>query len=514
MSAHADFSFFYSFFRFLSFLNRRTQVNAYLCYMNKHLKLLTIICFFLGIVSCTSWHEPAVDLDSEPVIFPDYLGVTIPCNIAPLNFMVEDADRVQAVLYHGDSEIRIVGKEGVVQIPMKMWRELMIQAKGGSVEVALSVWNTEFPDGASYEPFTIEVSGDEIDPYIAYRLIEPGYRSWRQLGLFQRCLSSFEESVIVTNADDNETCLNCHHFPAYSSESMMFHARGKNGGTVLYHDGAVSMVKFNEIGPKKNTTYPAWHPGGRFIAFSSNTTRQTFYVHGQKPLEVYDYASDLLLYDTMTGEVITDARFMTAETLESFPAWSPDGSSLYYVAADVKKLPDEIEDMHYHLMRVSFDPDTRSFGTKIDTLYNAHAEGGSVSYPRISADGRYLLYTWSEYGTFPVWHQEADLKMLDLNSMQKVDVAVWNDSCEADSYHSWSSDGRWAVIGSRRLDGRYTRLYIAHMDLSGKPCKPFLLPQEDPRHNLWRLKSYNVPEFINGKVDLPDSASELFCPEK
>ena len=292
----------------------------------------------------------------------------------------------------------------------------------------------------------------------------------------------------------------------------MFHARGSEGGTILYHNGKLSKIKFNEIGPKKNTTYPAWHPEGRYIAFSSNTTRQSFYLHGKKPIEVYDYASDLLLYDTEQGKVLTDPRFMTDEVLESFPSWSPDGRNLYYVAADARKLPDEVEDMHYHILRVPFDKTKGSFGEQIDTVFKA--EEGSASHPRVSADGRYLLYTWAEYGTFPVWHPEADLRMIDLQAMQPVDISLWNDPDETDSYHSWSSDGRWAVWGSRRQDGRYTHLYIAHFDAEGAPHKPFLLPQEDPRYNSWRLKSYNVPEFIDEKVELPDEAAELFNPQK
>ena len=63
------------------------------------------------------------------------------------------------------------------------------------------------------------------------------------------------------------------------------------------------------------------------------------------------------------------------------------------------------------------------------------------------------------------------------------------------------------------MDGRYTRLMIAYMDKDGKPHKPFLLPQEDPRHNTWRLRSYNVPEFIKDKVSLPKEAEKIFCPE-
>lgn len=483
--------------------------------MNSQLKLFLISCVLIGTFGCSSWLEPAVKSKDYPDVFPDYADVTIPCNIAPLNFMVDDAERVQALFrFDGKEVLRVVGKHGVVKVPLMKWHEMLAISKGGSIEVSVSVWNSDFKSGVGYAPFRIHVSDDEIDPWIAYRLIEPGYRSWRQIGLFQRDLTSFEESAIVTNATENETCLNCHHFPSYSSESIMFHARGENGGTILYHEGRLEKIDFKSIGPKKNTTYPAWHPGGRFIAFSSNTTHQIFFVHGHQPIEVYDDASDLLIYDTRTGEVITDERFLTEQTLESFPAWSPDGSFLYYVAADSKPVPDHVPEIHYHIMRVPFDSETGTFGEVSDTVYNAFVQGGSASYPRVSSDGKYLLYTRSEYGTFPIWHNEADLRMMDLETMEHVDISCWNDSEHADSYHSWSSDGRWVMFGSRRLDGRYTRLYIAYFDESGIAHKPFLLPQEDPRYNVWRLKSFNVPEFIDGEVNLPAEVVELFETEK
>lgn len=480
-------------------------------YIRNKMRLLLISLIIILLSGCSSWKTAESAVDLRPAIFPDYAEVTIPKNIAPLNFMVEGADRIQASFSHEGIELlRVKGKDGIIQIPVRKWSELLDQAAGGNIDVYVSVWSDEYPRGAAFLPFPVHIADNEIDEWIAYRLIEPGYRSWRQIGLYQRNLTSFEESAIVTNSTTNETCLNCHHFPSYSSESMMFHARGANGGTILYHKGKLTKIKFNEIGPKKNTTYPAWHPEGRFIAFSSNTTRQTFYLHGKKPLEVYDNASDLILYDIEKEEVLTDPRFMTAQTLESFPAWAPDGSHLYYVAADAGSLPEELESMHYHILRVSFDEETRTFGPQIDTVFKADA--GSASYPRVSADGRYLFYTWSAYGTFPVWHSEADLRMIDLHTMEPVDVSIWNDEDEADSYHSWSSDGRWVLFGSRRQDGRYTRLYLAYFDRDGHPHKPFLLPQEDPRYNLWRLKSYNVPEFVNGRVVLPEEAVELFEP--
>ena len=74
------------------------------------------------------------------------------------------------------------------------------------------------------------------------------------------------------------------------------------------------------------------------------------------------------------------------------------------------------------------------------------------------------------------------------------------NSGQVESYHTWSSNGRWIVFSSRRDDGSYTRPYICYFDAEGRDYKPFLLPQEDPEHNLLRMKSYNIPEFSRKPV--------------
>lgn len=478
--------------------------------MTKH-TYITLLCAMVLLCGCKRWQEPAMQIDRLPSIFPDYTGVTIPSNIAPLNFMIEGADIIQAEFEAGEAcMLKASGRKGKLNIPLEEWKSMIEQAAGKSLSVKVSVWNDDYPSGAGFMPFEINVAEEDIDEYLVYRLIEPSYIEFRQLGIYQRNISTFEESAIVTNKDALTSCINCHSFTSYSPEEIMFHVRGANGGTVLYEDGQYRKIDFTKIGPGKNVTYPAWHPEGRFIAFSSNTTRQIFYREGRQQVEVFDTASDLLLYDIKTGEVVTDNRFMTEDVLETFPAWSPDGKYLYFATHKAHTLPVRFTpDMQYDLVRMSFDGESRTFGSQVDTLYNSRQQGGSVSYPRISADGRYLLYTWSEYGTFPIWHNEADLRMMDLSTGESVDISAWNTPDNAESYHNWSSDGRWVVFGSRRLDGRFTRLYIGYFDKDGKAHKPFLLTQEDPQMNQWRLKSFNVPEFVTGKVELPADIKPL-----
>lgn len=461
--------------------------------------------FTFLLCSCTQQKETNVTLEAYPETFPDYNGTVIPPNIAPLNFMMDDVEEMSAEFQvEGNICLTATSKDGILDIPLKKWEKLLNEAKGKVIEIQVSAWNKEYPQGVKYLPIKIKVAEDEMDQWITYRLIEPGYQSWKQLGVYQRDISTFEEIVVIDNHANTQTCLNCHSFANYSPKRMMFHARGANGGTYIYKEGKLSKVNIEKIGLKKGASYPIWHPDGRLIAFSSNTTQQAFFESGEQPLEVYDERSDLIFYDTETGEVFSDPRFLTSEIMETYPAWSPDGKWFYFAAAEAKTLPQEYRKMHYHLLRVSFDPLTRKFGEKIDTVYHANASQGSASYPRISPDGQYLLYTQASNGTFPIWHKEADLNMFDLINGKSLDISIWN-SDEADSYHSWSSNGRWIVFGSRRLDGRYTRLYLAYWDREGKAYKPFLLPQKDPRHNTWRLKSYNIPEFVKECIELPSS---------
>ena len=471
--------------------------------------LLLTVCISLS--GCSRIRKAARTADVQPDIFPDYIGVTVPVNIAPLNFMMEGVEHIQAVFrIDGKEQTVVCGNEGVVDIPLDEWRDMMSKAAGSKIDVEVSAWNDANPDGIRYKAFAINVSKDEIDPWIAYRLIEPGYEAWRYMGIYQRELSSYDEFEIVSNKTTKSACVNCHHFDNRSAKRMLFHARGKNGGTIFLENGTTRKVK-----PEAKTVYPAWHPEGRYIAFSSNDTHQVFFGEGRQVLEVFDYSSDLVLYDTKENKVITDPRFNGEEFMETFPSWSPDGKWLYFSSAESKKMPDERKDLHYDILRVEFDIKSGKMGENVDTVYNAKTQGGSASFPRISPDGKYLLYTLAEYGTFPIWHNEADLRMMRLDTGENVDISVWNDKENTESYHSWSKNGRWVMFSSRRLDGRYTRLFIACLDKNGKPCKPFLLPQKDPRQNTLRLKSYNIPEFMDGRVEMPDNTVELFkCEDK
>lgn len=125
----------------------------------------------------------------------------------------------------------------------------------------------------------------------------------------------------------------------------------------------------------------------------------------------------------------------------------------------------------------------------------------SVTWPRPSYDGRYLMYTQVDYGYFSIWHPEADLWLLDLNTGETRALDEVNSDC-AESLHSWSSNSRWFLFNSRRDDGLYSRIYLSMMGKDGRATKPFMLPQRNPKEFYRQLLySYNTPDFTSRPVN-------------
>lgn len=456
-----------------------------------------LIIIFISNACSQSKEETALQVSTLPSIFPDYIEVTIPHNIAPLNFSSSsDNEEIQYALFKSSqSEIQVKAKKGFINIPIKKWKTLLSEAKGDSITI--SVISKKEDKVIKYRPFSIYVSSTPIDRYIAYRLIEPLYAVWNEMGIYQRDLESFEQTAIYENKLTDHNCVNCHSFCMQSAEKMLFHMRGDYNGTVFIDGDEIEFVI-----PKTQETstlvYPSWHPSGKFVAFSTNDTYQI--LHPTHRIEVYDLSSNVVVYDIENHTILLTPKLFSTDSFETFPTFSPDGKTLYYCSAAPVPMPDSIKQLKYSLCSISFDPTTKTFG-QIDTLYNAANEGGSVSFPRISPDGKFLMYTHSAYATFPIWHEDADLYMLDLQTKEKKYLPNVNSE-KAESYHSWSSNSHWVVFSSRRIDGLHTRPFIAYIDDKGNATKPFLLPQNKKDFYKLFMKSYNIPEFVKEAIPI------------
>ena len=459
----------------------------------KRLSILGLFVFLLA--ACQSAVRVSGQTEGLPPISPDYAGVTVPANIAPLNFSYLGEE--PCALQVGGRILR--GHKGLFRFGARFWKTLMERD-----EVEMTVLVRRDGQWLSYAPFTVSVSPDPIDPYLSYRLIPPGYQGWQVMGLYQRELSSYRQIPIVTNELTGGNCMNCHTYLNGDPSKMVFHARATFGGTMLIDGDGIEKLNTKTDSTISALVYPYWHPSGDYVAFSTNKTLQVFYNHGVNRIEVYDEASDVVVYDIHSHAIAWSPLTKAPDRFETFPTFSPDGKWLYFCsAAAVSPMPAQYKEAKYGLYRIAFHAEDMSFGDELECLYDAPAEGYSVSFPRISPDGRFLCLTRHGFGNFSIWHKDADLWMIDLQTGERRPLETAN-SDDVDSFHTWSSNGRWMVFSSRRDDGLYTRPYFTHIDADGQASKPFLLPQRDPLSDYKRLiYSYNLPAFMNGPVTMP-----------
>lgn len=482
--------------------------------MKNHKILAFLTAIVLVATSCNHQVESPQLVDKFPPIYPDYVGVTVPASIAPLNFnlQVEDYDRLDVLISGKGSESIHLNAEDV-SIPGDEWKNLLKNNIGGKLIVTVCVKKNN--KWTQYKSFPIYVSQYPIDYGLVYRLLAPGYEIYSKMGIYQRELSSFKQTALYENSMVYGSCVNCHSFNKTNPNFFSLHFRGSNGATYVCENQKTAFLNTKTDSTIGSFVYPYWHPSGKYIAYSVNTTRQVFHTARDKRIEVIDLASDIIVYNPETNETIISPELKT-DDFETFPAFSPDGKTLYFCSARKKELPKEYEDVKYSLCKISFDPATGTLGKTVDTLISANKTNKSIVFPRPSFDGKYLMFTMIDYGNFSIWHKEADLWLYNIKdgTYRKLDEVNSNDT---ESYHNWSSNSHWFVFSSRRGGGLYTRLYIASIDDNGKISKPFMLPQEKPYTYYDRLiYSYNIPEFVSSpvKIDKQELIRKLSSKER
>ena len=431
----------------------------------------------------------------------------VPPNIAPLNFLVDDVEDVVAEIKSQASRVTFGGKKNKMQIDEKEWHELLAEAKGKSLSVR--VYTKKDGKWLAYKPFSIDVAEEDIDPYVSFRVLPPTFVGYDELSIRQRNLTSFEETTIYNNRQISHglegQCINCHSYQNYGTSNMMFHTRMQNPGTMIVSDGELIFVNLKTDGMISAAAYNSWHPHLPIIAFSTDHTMQSFHTRDITKVEVMESASDLVIYDVKKNRVQVVLNDSTE--WELFPSWSPDGKYLYYCSAhyeyhqgyeDTDELLKNYKQLQYNLYRLSFDADSMAFGEP-ELIYDARSKNRSVVQPRVSQDGRYVLFAEGPNGLFHIWHTSAEIEILDLQTGELLDTKAMNSSLP-ESYPSFSSNDRWIMFESRRDDGNYTRTYFAYFDKQGKVHKPFMMPAEDPEYFRLLLRSWSRPELMKEPV--------------
>ena len=454
----------------------------------------------LGAASPAGAPAEAAAAGRPPQIHPDFSGAVIPPNIAPLNFVVRDRGSryVVRIRSQQDRTIEVASRSGTITIPEKPWHELLDANRGGRLEFEVSVR----PDGGGvwqrFDTFSCTIAREDIDGYLAYRRIHPVHSAWRDMGIYQRDLHGFGESIILTGEYFGGGCVNCHTFCRNRTETMLVSTRSKeykNAATIV-RAGATEKVD-------ATFGYSAWHPSGKILVFHSAKIVMFQHAAAAEIRDVIDLDSYLAYYNADARTVKTAPALSRKDRLETYPAWSPDGRYLYFCSAPLTwtrrdAIPEQYDQIKYDLVRIAYDVERDVWGTP-ETVLSAKETGQSILEPRLSPDGRWLLVCMCQYGCFPVYQQSSDLYLVDLEAAQRIGRYEYRrlevNSDQSESWHSWSSNSRWIAFSSKRGNGTFTRTYLSYVDPNGAAHPPLLLPQKDPTYYDSCLWTYSVPEL-------------------
>ena len=458
------------------------------------------VAIAMFLTSCGNNYKQAFNTNRTAAIFPEYYGSTLPSNIAPLNFIIKETGSKFRVEISGSSGKPIVISQSShkIKIPINHWHELLDANTGKTINI--DIFSFAGKNWNKYKTIEHQISTDTIDPVLVYRIVNATYLKWDKMGIYQRDLTNFDETQIIDNTSTDGGCMNCHTFSENNPSKMAIHFRIAHPGTMIWNNGKLTKTNTKTDETMSAGIYPAWHPDGVHIAFSTGRISPHLTTRSNKPVDVADKASGLFIYNSEKNTITTSAEISTNRR-ESMPEWSADGKYLYFTSAPEALKGDDESLLHnrYSVMRIAYDPLTEKLG-KVEMVINADSIGKSLSMPAASPDGKFMVCAQTDFGYFTIFHQNSDLYLINLETKELKKMEL--NSNTAESHSSWSLNSRWLVFSSKRNDGVFTRPYISFIDSTGTAHPPFLLPQEDPEMYDLLQANYNRPDLVTGKVEL------------
>lgn len=300
--------------------------------------------------------------------------------------------------------------------------------------------------------------------------------------------------------------MHCHTFQNGDPGTFILHLRKPPAGTIIRTQTGTRWLNSATPYTLSPFVYPSWHPGGRYIAFSTNRIHQNFFGKGERINHVRDDASDIVIYDLDSNLVFTSPELSSFD-FENLPSWSPDGNYLYFIRSphQQKYLPDTAE--KYDLLRISFKEENREFGEP-EVLISSGETASSMSFPQVSPDGKYLVFCIADYGYFNINNPSSDLYLLNISTLEYSELPI--NSAYTESWPCWSQNSRWLMFTTKRIDGVFTVPHFAYVDSSGNAGKPFPLPLKYPEEFFTRITNFNRPVFVTGKVTYsPDDLQRM-----
>lgn len=409
----------------------------------------------------------------------------------------------------------------------RAWQAMKKRSVTAPVEVRITGLDKDGSSEVSHGAVRIMTSSDPVGAPIFYRdvplmpsetekgVIKP--LDPKAVNLIQWRLRSIGKTQSTVVLEGMHTCANCHSF-SRDGKTMGIDMDGPQNDKGLYavvpiHPQTTitsrEMVswnptqdrqfKFNRVGFMSQVS-----PDGRFVLTMLTSTNRppgnNYYVANFKDykfLQVfYPTRGILYWYDRATGQRHPLPGADDPAYVQTNGVWSPDGKYVVFARAravepyrpDGKMAaypndPNEIQ-IQYDLYRVPFNGGR---GGVAEPIIGASENGMSNSFPKISPDGRWIVFVEAKNGEV----MRPDGKLYIVPAQGGTARCLTANMSPMNSWHSWSPNGRWLVFSSKAR-GPYTKMFLTHIDEEGNDS-PAILIENSTAAN----RAVNLPEFVN-----------------
>ncbi len=461
---------------------------------------IIIIIITLTLFSCSTTKKP------YPLLYES--GISIPCNIAPLNMSF--AERANLKIYITDSngkqtkaQTKLYTK--ILQPNIKKWHKWLSLARNGFLSIIHGkdtlIWFVK----------------DPIDKYISYRNNFFAEKQFK-MTVSERDLENYNTKILFDTERLNNSCMNCHTASRNNINHGAILIRGTMSGTYIIDDSSfVRYVVPKQYSQQLYFTYFDFHPKQEVIAFSTNRNDMAERVLQNNKFNdfITDTFGTIVLFDIKTNTVTTAKSLSDPNYDYASPCWSNDGKTLYFCRGPHR---DRTKPWNYKfdLYKTEYDSASKTFG-EAQCVFPFSNYGVSAAMPKFSTTGNYLVVSVLQSGTFPAVN-DGDYYIVYPDSIkpagEKYKISINGrkafentaqalhskteelknaNSLDAEKFHSFSSNGRWMVFTSCRLTGIQGITHIVYMDKDGKAGKPFILPQHEADFYSKNILSFVFP---------------------
>jgi Flp pilus assembly protein TadD len=221
----------------------------------------------------------------------------------------------------------------------------------------------------------------------------------------------------------------------------------------------------------------------------------------------------LAWYSKDTGRLTPLPGADDPDCVHTGATWSPDGKYLVFARAKARVSypagdqlatyandPKETE-IQYDLYRIPFNDGRGGTATPIA---GASANGMSNSFPKVSPDGRWIVFVQARNGLL----MRPDSKLFIVPAEGGEARPLRANTTLMNSWHSFSPNGRWLVFSSKSRSP-YTQMFLTHIDAEGNST-PAVVVENSTAAN----RAVNIPEFVNipqdGLLKIDTPAAEYF----